>query len=104
MNPGQWDDFLLVYKGNVDQALAGYIQWADNHIAALTGVVPPEGPPDVPLVAEAANLSEVTLAVLRAEMARLEIQISADADKAEPRLAAFGGHIFEQGFHAQHRR
>ena len=79
MNAAQWDDFLLVYKGKVDEALASYIQWADSHIVALTGVAPPEGSPDVALVAADADLSQVTLATLRAEMKRLEVLISADA-------------------------
>ena len=35
LNAEQWDDFLLVYKGNVDSALSGYIAWADKEIAKI---------------------------------------------------------------------
>ena len=40
MGDAQWDAFLLVHKGNVDQDLQGYIAWADTEIAKLTGVPP----------------------------------------------------------------
>jgi energy-coupling factor transporter ATP-binding protein EcfA2 len=32
----QWDEFLLIYKGNVDTSLADYVTWADQQIATLT--------------------------------------------------------------------
>ncbi|BDD93766.1 DNA repair ATPase [Pandoraea sp. NE5] len=74
----QWDDFLLVYQGDVDRALTDYRAWADKEIAKLNGVVPPEGDPAVPLIQADADLKTVQLAVLKAEMARLEKRISAD--------------------------
>jgi hypothetical protein len=77
INAAQWDDFLMVYKGDVDKALAGYITWADHEIAKLQGV-PPPGDPSVPLIADGENLSTVQLARLKAEMARLEQIIGAD--------------------------
>ena len=74
----QWDDFLLIYKGDVDKALAGYIAWADGEIAKITGVPSPPGDPNVALIPDDADLSIVPLNTLRAEMARLEQLISAD--------------------------
>lgn len=74
----QWDDFLLIYKGNVDTALTGYVAWADKEIAKLNGAAPPEGDPAVPLIQADADLKTIQLAVLKAEMARLEKRISAD--------------------------
>ncbi|MFK4056810.1 TrlF family AAA-like ATPase [Brevundimonas sp. NPDC046655] len=74
----QWEDFLLVYKGDVDAALTGYIQWADERIAALTGTPLPPGDPKVPLIADGADLAALPLALIKAEMARLEQLISAD--------------------------
>lgn len=74
----QWDDFLLVYKGNVDSALTGYITWADKEIAKINGTVPVPGDPKVPLLPLDADLKQSTIALLRAEMARLELSISAD--------------------------
>ncbi|AIC30051.1 hypothetical protein IE4771_PB00323 (plasmid) [Rhizobium etli bv. mimosae str. IE4771] len=78
MNDQQWDEFLLVYKGDVDKSLAGYVTWADQQIAALTGgpLLPPL--PNVPLVADDADLSTLPLTVLQAEMTRLEALVSAD--------------------------
>jgi len=75
----QWDDFLLIYKGDVDQALIGYIAWADAEIAKINGVPPPPGDPNVALIANGADLSALPLALLRSEMTRLEQLISADA-------------------------
>ena len=74
----QWDDFRLIYKGDVDGALAGYVVWADRNIASLTGTPPAAGDPNTPLVADTIDLSTVQLATIRAEMARLEHFISAD--------------------------
>lgn len=74
----QWDMFLLVYKGDVDSALSGYITWADQQITDLTGVGVPEGDSNVALIAPDADLSRLPLSVLKAEMGRLEKFISAD--------------------------
>lgn len=79
LNPAQWDDFLLIYKGDVDKALNGYIAWADQEIAKLQGAAPSAGAPNTPLIADAEDLSTVQLARLKAEMTRLEQIIGADA-------------------------
>lgn len=79
LSPTQWDDFLLIYKGDVDKALAGYIEWADQEVAKLNGVPPPPGNPTAPLIADTEDLATVQLARLKAEMARLEQIIGADA-------------------------
>lgn len=78
LNAKQWDDFLLIYKGNVDTALADYIKWADQQIASLTGTPPAPGDPNTPLIADATDLSTVQLVTIKAEMTRLEQFISAD--------------------------
>jgi len=74
----QWDDFLLIYKGDVDAALSGYIVWADQQIASLTGTPPTPGDPNTPLIADTTDLSAVQLSTIKAEMTRLEQFISAD--------------------------
>ena len=74
----QWDDFLLVYKGNVDPTLTGYIARIDKEIAKINGTVPVPGDPKVPILSLDADLSQSTIALLRAEMTRLELSISAD--------------------------
>lgn len=78
LSPEQWDAFLLVYKGDVDKALADYVVWVDQKIAEINGVPPPPGAPDTPLIAEDTDLATVKLATLNAEMARLAQLISAD--------------------------
>lgn len=80
LSAAQWDAFLLIYKGDVDKALADYILWADGEIAKGTGTAQPEGDPNVALVADDADLATVSLAILLAEAARLEKFINADVD------------------------
>lgn len=74
----QWDDFMLIYKGDVDSKLASYSLWADQEIAKLNGVPPPPGPPDQPRISDTALLAALPLAPIAAEMARLEALFSAD--------------------------
>jgi hypothetical protein len=74
----QWDDFLLVYQGDVDKALIDYVAWADKETAKLNGVAPSEGDPAIPLIQADADLKTIPLAALKAEMGRLEKRISAD--------------------------
>ena len=78
LDDAQWQVFLLIYKGDVDKALAGYIAWADSQIAMLTGMAPVAGDPKSPLIADGGDLMTIPLAVLRAELARLEQLIGAD--------------------------
>lgn len=74
----QWDEFLLIYKGDVDRSLTVYIAWADGEVHKLNGVPPPPGDPNVALIPDAADLSGLPLALIAAEMARLETLFSAD--------------------------
>lgn len=78
MNAKQWDDFLLIYKGDVDKSLAAYIAWADGEVTKLNGVPPAPGDANVALIPDSADLSTLTLAPITAEMARLEALFSAD--------------------------
>lgn len=74
----QWDEFLLIYKGDVDKSLADYIAWADGEVSKLNGAPPPPGAPNVPLISNDADLSTLPLAPIAAEMSRLEALFSAD--------------------------
>lgn len=38
LNATQWDEFLLIYKGDVDKSLTAYVTWADGEIRKLQGV------------------------------------------------------------------
>lgn len=77
MSDQQWDEFLLVYKGQVDKSLAEYVARADQQIVALTGFPQEPGVPTPP-IAEDVDLAKLTLSVLQAEMSRLEELVSAD--------------------------
>jgi energy-coupling factor transporter ATP-binding protein EcfA2 len=80
LGDAQWDEFLLIYKGDVDKALLSYIAWADQEIAKINGIPPaPINDPNVPIIPDGTDLNTLSLAVLKAEMTRLEQFISADA-------------------------
>ncbi len=74
----QWDDFLLIYKGDVDKSLKAYVAWGDGEVCKLNGVPPPAGDPNIALIADNADLSILALAPIAAEMMRLEALFSAD--------------------------
>ena len=76
----RWAAFLLDYRGDVDQALSGYIKWVDVEMAALIGTTPPSGDPNTPVFSDEADLSALPQAVLEAEMARLEKLVAADRE------------------------
>lgn len=74
----QWREFLLIYEGDVDKSLTGYIAWADNEIVKLNGQPPAPQAAGVPLIPDNADLSALSLAPIVAEIARLEKLFSAD--------------------------
>ena len=39
LSAAQWDEFMLIYKGDVDKALTGYIVWADQEVAKINGLL-----------------------------------------------------------------
>jgi hypothetical protein len=78
MSAQQWDEFQLIYKGDVDKSLAGYVVWANQQIANLEGIAPFPANPNVPLIADSADLTALPLAPIAAEMMRLEALFSAD--------------------------
>ncbi|MCG8041089.1 MAG: AAA family ATPase [Candidatus Thiodiazotropha taylori] len=78
LNDQQWEEFLLIYKGDVDKSLAGYVVWADKQIAELNGPPVQQVDPNTPLIADDADLSTLKLGTIVAEMTRLEALFSAD--------------------------
>lgn len=74
----QWDDFLLIHKGDVESALKNYIKLADQQLNKLTGMAPTVVDPSVSLIPVGVDLADVQLALIKAEMARIEGQFSAD--------------------------
>lgn len=80
ISDNHWSAFLLRYSGDVDEVLTGNIKWTDAEIAGLKGDCPSTDDPDAPLFPDGADLSTLPLAVLEAEMARLERLVSADKE------------------------
>ena len=80
MSEAQWTDFLLDYTGPVDDNLARYIKWVDDNIAELKGQSPQPSDPSKPYFPDATDLSKLSLAMLEAEMTRLEQLVSADKE------------------------
>jgi energy-coupling factor transporter ATP-binding protein EcfA2 len=78
LNAKQWDEFLLIYKGDVDDSLTAYVAWADAEVRKLNGVPPPPGDPHVAVIPDTADLSVLPLALIAAEMTRLETLFGAD--------------------------
>jgi len=78
LDDAQWEDFLLIYKGDVDVSLAGYVDWANNHIFELSGQPLLQGDPKTPFIAEGVDLNTLNLSTVSAEMKRLEAFFSAD--------------------------
>jgi energy-coupling factor transporter ATP-binding protein EcfA2 len=78
LDAAQWNEFLLIYKGDVDKSLVAYVNWADDEIRKLQGVPPPPGEPNVALITDSADISKLPLAPITAEMTRLEAMFSAE--------------------------
>src|SRR3546814_20610398 len=58
------------------KSLTAYIAWADQQVANLHGIPPPPGDPNVPLIADHADLAALPLASIAADMTRLETLFS----------------------------
>jgi energy-coupling factor transporter ATP-binding protein EcfA2 len=78
LNSQQWDEFLLIYKGNVDSSLTSYVTGADNQIAELNGQPVLLEDPVVPIISDDVDLSTLNLSTITTEMTRLETLFSAD--------------------------
>ena len=78
MSDTQWDQFLLVYDGDVDATLRTVIEDTDREILRLTGDAVVSEDQNTPLIAPNQDISAVTLNRLTAEIARLSKFITAD--------------------------
>jgi hypothetical protein len=95
MSAQQWEEFLLIYMGDVDKSLIGYIAWADDEVRKLNGVSPPLGDPNVALIPHDADIAALPLAPIAAEMTRLEALFSADK-LVRDQYAALNGRIAQE--------
>lgn len=88
LQPAEWEQFKLVFAGDVDAMLETRITAASRALAALEGAALPVVPaalqpdPTIPLIAETDDLSVHTLALLEGELARLRLLIGMDATNA----------------------
>ena len=72
------NQFLLDYRGPVDESLGKYVKSVDDKIGLLVGAAPQQTARESAYVAEDADLKEVKLGALEAEIARLEGLLNAD--------------------------
>lgn len=78
MTDNQWDQFLLVYDGDVDATLRTVIENTDREIQRLTGDAVVCEDQNTPLIAPDQDILAVTLNRLTAEITRLSKFITAD--------------------------
>jgi energy-coupling factor transporter ATP-binding protein EcfA2 len=96
LQPEEWGPFLLDYKGDVDKLLTKHLAIAQKGMKDWKGVTPTASPdPKVPLIADDADLIKQPLALLEAEIARLEKLVSVDRDTAN-RFAALSKKVTEE--------
>lgn len=79
MNPQDWDTFLLDYTGDVNQKLKTLLKSSKESMNGWRGTKPKQlDSPETPLINESEDLEKQTLALLEAEINRLEKLVSAD--------------------------
>ncbi|WP_239236837.1 TrlF family AAA-like ATPase [Candidatus Nitrotoga sp. BS] len=98
LEQSEWDQFKLAFVGDVDLILHNHSKKAEDECKRIAGTVPTSTEPEVgfdpnvQLIADNANLSEVTIALLQQEVARLGKLIGMDAQNAK-RFAALNEKI-----------
>jgi AAA domain, putative AbiEii toxin, Type IV TA system len=92
----EWTPFLLDYKGDVDTSLTTHLASARKGAKDWKGTHPaPAADPNVPLIEDNAELHRLPLALLEAEIARLEKLVSVDRDTAN-KFSALSKRIVEE--------
>ena len=83
LKPEEWTPFLLDYKGDVDTSLTTHLASARKGAKDWKGTPPAQVTDSkVALIADDAELDRLPLALLEAEIARLEKLVSVDRDTA----------------------
>jgi energy-coupling factor transporter ATP-binding protein EcfA2 len=95
LEDAQWEAFLLDYTGEVDHLLQTLTDKARENAATWRGTPPAEISETVDLIAADAELERQPLALLEAEIGRLEKQVSIDRATAE-RFAALSKRVTEE--------
>jgi hypothetical protein len=92
----EWAPFLLDYKGDVDSSLTTHLASARKGANTWKGTPPaPATDPNLPLIDDVAELPRQPLALLEAEIARLEKLISVDRVTAS-KFSALSKRITEE--------
>jgi len=91
-----WGPFLLDYSGDVDGSLKEHLSSARKGATVWRGTAPlPGTDPQAPLIADDAQLDKQPLALLEAEVARIEKLVSIDQDTGR-RFTALSKRITEE--------
>lgn len=92
LNDDQWQSFLLEFGGPVDTNLTESVKWVEREITRLKGTIPENFDPQKPFFSEDTDLSTLSQASLKLEMARLERLVSADRE-VQKQYSALSGKI-----------
>ncbi len=96
LKPPEWQPFLLDYKGDVDTALTTHLASARTGTKQWKGTPPVAvAAPTVAFIPDDAELERQPLALLEAEIARLEKLVGADRDTAN-KFTALSKRITEE--------
>ena len=96
LKDGQWDPFLLDYKGDVDTLLTAQTKTVGDSVASWKGTAPAKlENPNLSYIRADADLERQPLAVLDAEIERIQKQVNVDRDTAA-RFAALTKKIAEE--------
>ena len=97
LDDGEWERFLLEYSGDVDGVVAAKSKEVEKWTSAWKGKTPSAAVDDSgAFLAKDADLARTPLAVLEAEIGRLEKFVAADKESAR-KLAAVSKRIADEG-------
>ncbi|MDA1050198.1 MAG: AAA family ATPase [Planctomycetota bacterium] len=96
LNADEWVQFLLDYKGDVDTSLTTHLQKARKGADKWKGTTPaPASDPNLPLIKADADLRLQPVALLEAEIARIERLVSMDRETSS-KFSALSKRITEE--------
>jgi hypothetical protein len=83
LKPAEWQPFTLDFKGNVDEVLKKHLAAARKGTKDWKGTNPTKRADDAALIPDNANLEDQSLALLDAEISRIEKLVGADRITAD---------------------
>ncbi len=96
LKDADWERFLLEFKGDVDAAIAAYQVQNEQDTKAWKGTPPQsDADPNTALLSDETKLDEQPLAILEAEIARLQRLVNVDRNTAS-KFAAISRRIDEE--------